>query len=303
MFDRVRKVFSELVERVKYRSLSDEEIEEIRKDLILKLVEADVALDVSELIAERVAMKLREVRVQRFGEPESAVVDVLRRELERLFSIESINILEECAKACSSRSLYTIVFFGVNGVGKTTTIAKIAYMMKSKGLRPVIAAADTFRAGAQEQLAVHAERIGVPIVKGRYGADPASVVVDAIGFARSRGLCVVLADTAGRLHVDEDLMQELRKVVRVVKPNLKVLVVDSLTGNDAVEQARAFNEGVGVDGVIVAKADADPKGGVVISVVATINKPILYLGVGQSYEDLKPFNSKEFIEQLLRGLD
>ncbi|MEM1873439.1 MAG: signal recognition particle receptor subunit alpha, partial [Acidilobaceae archaeon] len=171
MFERIRRVFSELVDRVKYRHLSDEEIEKLSQELILKLVDADVALEVSEKIAERVSEKLREARIGRLEDPRSAVLEALRGELEKLVSIEPPPLLEECARACATRSLYTIVFFGVNGVGKTTSIAKVAYMMKNRGLKPVVAAADTFRAGAQEQLAAHAERIGVPVVRGRYGSD------------------------------------------------------------------------------------------------------------------------------------
>ncbi|WP_131160646.1 signal recognition particle-docking protein FtsY, partial [Aeropyrum pernix] len=279
--------------------LKPEDLEPVLDDILIDLVESDVALEAAESIVAGVKEGLTGYRVRR-GEPvEKVVRDALRKALLTLLDPgPRPDLAAEARRRCGGRPL-VILFLGVNGTGKTTTIAKVAYMLRKAGVTPVIAAADTFRAGAQEQLAVHAEKLGVPIVRGRYGGDPASVAYDAVKHAESRGFCAVLVDTAGRMHVDSNLVEELRKIVRVVKPDYKILVVDSLTGNDAVEQARLFDEAVGVDGVIVTKVDADPKGGTLVSVAHAIRKPILYLGTGQRYEDLRPFDPQKIVDQLL----
>lgn len=171
-------------------------------------------------------------------------------------------------------------------------------MLKQQGLRVIVAAADTFRAAAQEQLALHCKKLEIPIVKGKYGGDPASVAFDAINSAKSRNIDVVLIDTAGRMHVDKDLVEELRRIVRIAKPNLKILILDALAGNDALEQARYFNQMVGYDAVILTKVDADAKGGAILSLAYELKKPVLYLGTGQEYSDLVAFDSNWFIEKL-----
>ncbi len=302
VFELLKNAIGGLVEKVKYRTLSREELDRLLADTLLELVAADVAYEVAEGIVDSVRRSLEGVKVERGSKVERIVLNTLRSKLLELVDRGSIDLLEAVKAKCSRGEPYVIVFFGVNGVGKTTTIAKIAYMLKNNGVTPVLAAADTFRAGAQEQLEIHASRLGVPLVKGRYGSDPASVAHDAIEYAKARRLCAVLVDTAGRMHVDYDLMGEMRKIVRVAKPDLKILVVDALTGGDAVEQARRFNEEVGVDAVIVAKVDADAKGGSIISISSVIGKPVVYVGVGQGYEDLKPFNPHEYVNTIL-GLE
>ena len=303
MFDRLRRAFQAGVERLRekvaYREIREEDIADVLDELFITLVEADVAYEVAEDIIEGLKSQLVGSRVKRGEDLESLVKQYLRRKLLDILDGPGPDIVEEASRRRPGERPLVVVFLGVNGVGKTTTIAKVAYKLKEAGITPVLAAADTFRAGAQEQLAVHAERLGVPLVRGRYGADPASVAHDAIGYAMARGYRVVLVDTAGRMHVDYDLMGELRKIVRVSKPDLRILVVDSLTGNDAVEQARRFGEEVGYDAIILTKADADVKGGTAISVTAVSRRPISYLGVGQSYKDLVRFNPEEFVAQLI----
>lgn len=191
---------------------------------------------------------------------------------------------------------FVIMIVGINGTGKTTTLAKLAHRFQRKGKKVVAAASDTFRAAAIEQLAEHCRRLKVPLIKQRYGADPAAVAFDAIEHAKARGIDVVLIDTSGRLHVDSGLMKELEKVKRVAKPHLSLLVIDATTGNDAVEQARAFAHLV--DGMIVAKADVDERGGATISVSAATGKPIYFLGTGQDYRDLKEFSPERVVKEL-----
>lgn len=306
VFDKLKKAFKKFVENVSStivaKELSEEELEPLLEELLMELVECDVAFEAAEAIINGLKEKLVGKRVSRFSDTRKLVVDALKEALEDLLSKAYVdkNLIDEVLNR--SGEPIKIVFFGVNGVGKTTTIAKFAYMFRKAGVTPVIAAADTYRAGAQEQLRVHAEKIRVPFIGSRYGADPAAVAYDAVEYAKARGYRVVLIDTAGRMHTDSSLMEELRKVVRVVKPDYKILVVDALTGNDAVEQARFFEEAVGVDYIVLTKVDADVKGGTAISLAYAIGKPILYVGVGQKYEDLEKFDPRSIVEKILEGL-
>ncbi|MCA1813367.1 MAG: signal recognition particle-docking protein FtsY, partial [Halobacteriales archaeon] len=183
-----------------------------------------------------------------------------------------------------------VMFVGVNGTGKTTTIARLAHRLKQNGYTSVLAAGDTFRAGAIEQISLHSDRLGLTIVKHNAGADPAAVAHDAIQHALSRRKDVVLIDTAGRMQTNLNLMAEMKKIHRVAKPDLVIFVGDALAGNDAVEQAKKFDEAIGIDAAILTKVDTDSKGGAALSIAHAVGKPILFLGVGQDYDDLIPFD-------------
>jgi fused signal recognition particle receptor len=191
-----------------------------------------------------------------------------------------------------------LVFLGFNGSGKTTSMAKVAKWLMNRGYTCVFAAADTFRAAAEEQLEVHGERLGVKVIKHKHGADPAAVIYDAIEHAKSRNVDFVLADTAGRAHTNQNLMDQLKKIMKVNKPDLKILVMDSLVGNDAVLQAKMFGE-VGVDGIIFTKVDVNEKGGAILSATHELKKPILFLGLGQEYKDFEKFDKEKFVSVLL----
>jgi fused signal recognition particle receptor len=298
----LKKFVDNVAETIKTREIKEEDLDPLLEELIIELAESDVALEVAEEIAEKLKRELVGRKIPRFSDLRDYVIGALEKAIIDILSkgYKPLDLIGEAAK--HSGEPLKLVFFGVNGVGKTTTIAKFAYMFKRNGITPVIAAADTFRAGAQEQLRKHAEKLGVPFVGGRYGADPASVVYDAIEYAKARGYRVVLADTAGRMHTDRDLMEELRKITRVAKPDYKILIVDALTGNDAVEQAKFFDSAVGIDFIVLTKVDADVKGGTALSVVAITGKPILFVGTGQRYEDLEPFNPKWYAEKILGDL-
>ncbi len=292
MFKRLKKVFSSFIEKASRILVSREELEEAIEELRLTLLENDVAYEAVEHLVSQLTRAIEEKRIR----SKEDLVRLLRDTIRAMFEEAGrIDLVEECRK----HRPFKIVFLGVNGVGKTTTIAKLAVYLREKGFKPLMVAADTFRAGAQEQLRLHGERTGIPVFTGKYGSDPAALAYDALLFAEKRGYDVVLIDTAGRMHTDVDLVEELRKIVRVVKPHMKILVVDALTGNDAVEQARFFDEAVGVDAVIVTKVDAYEKGGVPLSIVYVLRKPIIYIGVGQGYKDLKPFDVNEFLSNIL----
>ena len=301
MFEKLRSTLRGFVEKVSTKELSERELSEILEDLKIQLLESDVAFEIAEQLTEELKNRLAGRRVSRREDVGALVREAFRSVIEEVFRGASIpDLVEEAKRLCrSGEGPLKIVFLGVNGVGKTTTIAKFAYMFRKNGVTPVLAAADTFRAGAQEQLRIHASRLGVPLIAGKYGADPASVAYDAIAHASSKGFCVVLIDTAGRMHTDKDLVDELRKIVRVSRPHYKILVLDALTGNDAVEQARFFDEAVGVDLVVLTKIDADAKGGGALSVAYAIRKPIAYVGVGQDYDDLQRFDVDWFLKRIL----
>ncbi len=302
MFRKIKEALSSFVstlgETVSKKELSEKEFNEVFDEFQWLLLEGDVAFEAVEILRSRLASKLVGAKVPRLGSSREYVLGVVRETLKELlagstFSNDLSSLIRESQKP------YVIVFLGVNGVGKTTTIAKVAYKLMNNGLKTLIVAADTFRAGALEQLEIHASRVGAPIIKGKYGADPAAVAKDGLIHATKNKYDVVLVDTAGRMHTDRDLMEELRKVVRVVRPNLKILVLDALVGNDAVSQARWFDEAVGVDAVILTKVDADVKGGSALSIILTLGKKILYVGVGQSYEDLLEFSPDLILNNLL----
>ncbi len=302
MFGKIKEALSGLTQRlgeaVTKKELTEKDIDEAFDEIQIALLEGDVAYEAAEELRELLKKELVGLKVSRLGKGQEEVRKRIAKVISELLSkgVYKEDIIDLVKKGPKP---YIVVFMGVNGVGKTTTIAKIAYRLKKHGFKPVIVAADTFRAGAQEQLELHASRLKLPFIKGKYGADPAAVAKDGVLHAESVGLDAVLIDTAGRMHTDRNLMEEIRKVVRVVKPHLKILVLDALTGNDAIQQAKWFDEAVGVDAVILTKLDADAKGGSALSVILSINKPIMYVGVGQEYEDLRPYDPNEILNKLL----
>lgn len=300
MFTFLKAKLKTFFQEVTTKELDDKNLSEVAEKLRLALIESDVALPVAFEIVDGVVSSLRGMRVSRSESIYHVVVKSLRENLYKmLISVPQIDLISEAKKRKREGKVFTIMFVGPNGHGKTLTVAKVANLLLKNGLSVVLACSDTFRAGAEEQLEVHASRLGVKIIKHRYGADPAAVAYDAVAHASSRGMSCVLIDTAGRLQTDKSLMDELRKIVRVTKPDLKVLVVDALTGNDAYDMAIRFNEAVGIDATILTKVDADVKGGAAISISFATHKPIIYFGVGQGYDDLIPFDAKWLLEKML----
>jgi len=300
LFESLKNKLKSLIREIATKELNEKSLAEAAEKLRLTLIENDVALPVAFEIVDNLVSSLKGLRIGRTEDVYQVVLKNLRETLyQMLTSTPQIDLIEEAKKRKEEGKVFVIMFVGPNGHGKTLTVAKIANIMLKNGLSVVLACSDTFRAGAEEQLEVHASRLGVKAIKHRYGADPAAVAYDAVMHAKSRGINCVLIDTAGRLQTDKGLMDELRKIARVTKPDLKILVVDALTGNDAYDMAVKFNEAVGIDAAILTKVDADVKGGAAISITAVTNKPILYLGVGQGYDDLQPFNAKWLIDKIL----
>ena len=276
------------------RGISEEKLDELLWDLEIGLLESDVAYSVIESIKQDIKEEIKHISFERLKLGE-IIEDILRNAISNVLKSNELNFLEYIEK-CGKPVV--IMFVGVNGSGKTLSIAKIATLLKNENKSSVMAAGDTFRAGAIDQLGIHADKVGVKLIKHGPGADPAAVAYDAIEHAKAKHKDVVLLDTAGRMQTNVNLMDEMAKIKRVAKPDLILFVGDALAGNDAVDQAKRFNEIVGIDGVILTKVDTDAKGGSALSVAYTIGKPLLFVGVGQEYNDQIPFDAKWMIDNI-----
>ncbi len=302
MFDKLRQAFSAVTRAVSEKKLSEDELSEVAFNFQLSLIESDVAQNVAEKLTQEVEKSLAGTNVSRSEEASEVVGQRLTSALESAFARSgTADIVANIREKNKRGEPYVILFLGINGTGKTTTIAKFASLLKKQGISVVCAAGDTHRPGAIEQLSEHADRLGLKVVSQRYGADPAAVGRDGVLYAKAHHIDCLLIDTAGRMQTNQNLMEEMAKVVRVVGPDFKMFVADALTGNDAVSQAELFNSHVGFDGVCLTKADADVRGGAALSIVYSTGKPVLFLGVGQGYDDLVPFDSKKFLQSLMAG--
>jgi len=277
------------------KKISEKRLEEVLFELELDLMESDVAQPVVERIREYLIDELTGIKVERKTDLDGLIEDALRHSIERVLLTQTFDFDSFVARTPKP---VVIMFVGVNGTGKTTAIGRIAHRLKKQHISCVLAAGDTFRAGAIEQLTKHAENLDLKIIKHKAGADPAAVAYDAIEHARARKKDVVLLDTAGRMQTNINLMDEMKKISRVANPHIKIFVGDALAGNDAIIQAQKFDEAVGVDGVILTKIDADAKGGAALSIAYTIGKPILFIGTGQGYDDLITFDPKWMTDRL-----
>jgi len=287
--------FSAIKEKIVTTKINEGQFEKLFWNLELALMESNVAVEVIAKIKDDLKNQIVEKPIKR-TKVEEAITLVLKNSIEELFERINFDLLHEIIG--KKEKPYVIAFFGINGSGKTTSIAKIANMLKENKVSCVLSASDTFRAASIEQLQQHADKLGIKMIKHDYGSDPAAVAFDAIKHAKAKGIDVVLIDTAGRMHSNINLIDEMKKIIKVTKPDLKIFVGESITGNDCVEQAKTFNESVGIDGIILAKADVDEKGGAAVSVSYATKKPILYLGTGQKYSDLQAFDSEIVIKGL-----
>jgi fused signal recognition particle receptor len=290
----VTEVTSSVSKKILEKKISEKDLKETLESLGITLLQADVAFEVSEKIKEDLKKNLVGKQVKR-GRVKDVVLKTFRDSLSEILDVPKID-LKDIIKI-NKPSVF--LFLGFNGSGKTTSLAKVGHYLKDKGFSCVFAAGDSFRAASIEQLEEHGKRLNIGTIKHKYGSDSAAVIFDAKKHAEARGIDVVLADTAGRSHTNRNLMDELKKVCRVNNPDLKILVIDSLVGNDAVPQAKMFDETVGVDAVIFTKVDINEKGGAILSVAHTLKKPILFLGTGQDYSSIKTFKPQDFIENII----
>ncbi len=300
MFEKLRQGLRGIVNRINSAGLTEKDLDPILWDLQLQLIGNDVSVEVAEKVCSDLKERLLGEDAPRFGDKSRLIHESLKASLESVMGGSGeIDLPGLVAEAKARGEPFVVMFIGINGTGKTTTIAKVARLLMDRGFTVVLASADTYRAGAIEQLEEHGRRLGVRVIKHRYGSDAAAVGFDAVEHARARGVDAVLIDTAGRMQTNRNLMDELQKMKRVVQPDLTVMILDSLIGNDATEQAMTFNERVGFDAAVLTKVDADAKGGSSLSVSYLTGKPVIYVGVGQGYEDLQPFDAEWFAERLL----
>lgn len=300
MFDKLKRTLSDAVRSISEKELNEKDIDKVFLDLQIALLESDVAQEVIDSLAETMKKELVGHKIEKGENAQSVVRNGLQQYLLQMFEkAGTIDLADKINSKKSKNEPYTVVFLGINGTGKTTTIAKVGNMLKRQGFSVVIAAADTHRAGAIEQLSQHASRLAIKVIAQRYGADPAAVGRDAILYAKSHRIDAVLIDTAGRMQTSKNLMDEMGKIIRVVNPDLKIFIGDSLAGNDTINQAREFYQYANFDGAILTKTDADVKGGSAISIAHITGKPIIYLGVGQQYDDLVPFDAQSFVNSIL----
>ncbi|MCW4018278.1 MAG: signal recognition particle-docking protein FtsY [Candidatus Bathyarchaeota archaeon] len=301
MFEKLKSGFKGLVTKVTTSELKPENLRPLLDDFRMTLAENDVAFQVADKVCDELEKRLTGVQVKRLEDRKKIVEDNLRQVLlEVMLTDKKIDIFAKTAEKRAEKDPLVLLFVGINGTGKTTSIAKVAQFLKDKKYSVVLSGSDTYRAGSIEQLDEHAKRLNLKMIRHQYGADPAAVAYDTISHAKAHGVNVVLIDTAGRMQTNQNLMSELSKVKRVVKPDFTILTVDSLAGNDAVQQAEEFNKCVGIDATILTKVDADVKGGAALSVTYVTQKPILFIGVGQSYKDLEVFNPEKFVNMILR---
>src|SRR5919199_1068559 len=304
MFDKLKKAFSKAAKGIGQKELTEKVLDDTLLDLQIALLESDVAQEVVDDLSAKLKKEMLGLKLEKEEEATEIVQSKLQMAVAEIFAragrldlTEKIRLKKE-AKA----GPFVIVFLGINGTGKTTTVAKIANLLQKAGFSIVVAAGDTHRAGAIEQLEQHTSRLSLKIVKQRYGADPSSVGRDAYDHAKKNYADVVLMDTAGRMQTSKNLMDEMGKIVRVVKPDVKLFIGDALAGNDTINQAREFFQHTNFDGAVLTKVDADAKGGAAISIVHITSRPVVYIGVGQGYDDIVPFDPDKFIGSLFGGI-
>jgi fused signal recognition particle receptor len=302
MFDKLKKALSSVgIKNIGQKEISEKEIDDNLFDLQLALLESDVAQEVIDNLSAKLKRELVGVKLER---GQHNIENVIRTNIqsaiaEMFTKAGKIDLIQKIKVKREARGgPFVIVFLGINGTGKTTTVAKMAHLLRKNGISVVLAAGDTHRAGAIEQLTQHAAKLSLKVISQRYGADPSAVARDAVDFGRKHHIDAVLIDTAGRMQTAKNLMDEISKIVRVVKPDVKLFIGDSLAGNDTINQAREFFQYTNFDGAILTKTDADAKGGAAISIVHITSKPIVYLGVGQDYDNIITFDSDKFLESI-----
>ncbi|TFG13303.1 signal recognition particle-docking protein FtsY [Candidatus Thorarchaeota archaeon] len=302
MFEKLRGALDTAITKATTKELNEQNLSDAVWELQLVLIQNDVAVEVAEHICELTKEKLLGTRTGRLQNAKELFEEALYESiLEVLTPEEQLDPIEYVKENAAKGNSTSVLFVGVNGTGKTTTLAKMAYLFKKEGYSVVAAAGDTFRAGSIEQLQKHAQNIGIRVIRQDYGSDAAAVAYDAVAHAKSKKIDVVLIDTAGRMQSNKNLINEMKKIARVAEPDMTLFVGDALAGNDALSQAREFHDAIGIDGAILTKVDADPSGGAALSISHITGRPIVYVGVGQSYEDLRKFDPKWFTERLIEG--
>ena len=276
-------------------AVEEKDLKELLEELELSLLEADVEQSAAEEIAREIQKRILGKKIS----SRESIDETIKREIKEILlgMMETKQI--DFLKTVKEKKPFKILFLGPNGAGKTTSMAKITKFLQDNNLKVIWAASDTFRAASIEQLEKHAEKLGVRVVKHNYCADPAAVAFDAVKAAEAKGIDAVLIDSAGRQETNKNLMEELKKIVRVIKPDLKIYVGESFTGQALLQQAEEYDKAIGIDGFILTKIDCDAKGGTTISLLYKLKKPVLFVGTGQEYKDLEKFRPEFVLDKIL----
>jgi fused signal recognition particle receptor len=274
--------------------IKERDIKEFLDELELALLESDVEQETAKEMVSEIKEKIVGKEIERGKDIETVLKKEIKETLLKAMKTKKLDFFELLEK-----KPFVILFLGPNGAGKTTSMAKLSFLLQSKGKTVIWAASDTFRAASIEQLEKHAKNLGIRVVKHSYGADPAAVAFDAVKAAEAGKIDVVMVDSAGRQETNKNLLNELKKIDRVIKPDLKLFVGEAMAGNALLEQAKQFNEWIGIDGFILTKIDTDTKGGTIISLLHQLKKPVLFIGTGQNYEDLVEFKPEFIIERVV----
>ncbi len=303
MFDKLYSAFAKAAKSLGEKELNEKDIDNVLFDLEMSLLEADVASEVIDEIKLDIKRDLIGTKVEK-SIVQDTIQNTLKTSILSLFDATGkIDIMGMINEKKERGEPFLILFVGINGTGKTTSLAKFAYMLQQAKYSVVVAASDTFRAGAIEQLKEHTKRLNIKIVAQNYNSDPAAVARDAVLYAKAHKTDCVLIDTAGRMQTSKNLMEQIAKITKVVNPDIKIFVGDALAGNDTVNQAREFYEHTKFNASILTKADADARGGAALSIVKVTSAPIIYVGVGQEYQDLKPFDKNVFLNIVFGDAD
>lgn len=302
MFNKLRKGISAVIKKFKIKELNEKSLQKPIDELVNFMIRNEVASQAAFTIGDNLKKKLLKHEHERFKNIRPFIQESLRETIVELLTPPGSDfdlIADIRKKRKEEEEPYVILMLGINGTGKTTSLAKLARLLQKNNLSVVFAAGDTFRAGAIDQITEHGNNLQIRTISHQYGGDPAAVSIDAIDHAISKDIDVVIVDTAGRMQNNDNLVRELEKIVRNAEPDLKLFVGDALTGNDIIRQAETFDERIGIDGIILTKMDADLKGGAALSVTHAIQRPILYIGTGQSYDDLKTFDAKSIAKDMV----
>ena len=283
----------------KKTKLKESEIDGFLEDIKVSMLESDVSYDTVEKFLDNLKKRILDAEIDS-KQIDNELFRFIRESLLNILSKKGIDIIEYVSESVSKKEIpVKILFLGPNGTGKTTTIAKLTYMLKNKNFKVVISASDTFRVAAIEQSEYHAKKLDVPIVKSNYGTDPASVAFDAVAYAKARRIDVVMIDSAGRQETNKNLISEIEKMQRVIKPNIIIYVGESVSGNAISEQINEFKKFVNINGIILTKLDCDAKGGNAISIADITGIPILFFGVGEKYTDLLPYDPNFIVDAIV----
>jgi fused signal recognition particle receptor len=301
MFKLLQKGFNSVIKKFSIKELNEKSLKEPVKQLVDMMIKNEVGVEAANQIGKTLTSKLLRDEVSRFSDIRPYVTQALRESIEEILTPEGsdFDLIQAIEKKKQEGEPYIIAMLGINGTGKTTTLAKLGHLLKKHGYSVVFAAGDTYRAGAIEQLSRHGENLNIKTIKHQQGGDSAAVAVDAIDHAFSKKIDVVIIDTAGRMQNNDNLVRELEKIMKNSEPDIKLFIGDSLAGNDIIKQVAEFHKRIGVDGIILTKIDSDVKGGAAISVTHAIKRPILFLGVGQNYDDLIEFDGKKLAKQII----